>query len=122
MAIPMMVGTLALFGNYLDGDMTKAWTISLTTLAVFQWFNVWNCRHETKSIFRLNPFSNKYLVGATLIVVVLQFLAIYTPLMQKFLRTAPLETSDWLKILAVGLSIILFEEIRKLIYRLRGEG
>jgi len=120
MAVPMMLGTLFLFRGYInDGDMTKAWTISLTTLAVFQWFNVWNCRHETKSIFRLNPFSNKYLVGTTLFVIMLQLMAIYTPLMQKFLRTAPLEASEWLKILAVGLSIILFEEIRKLIYRLR---
>jgi len=117
MAMPMMIGTLLLFGNYLDGDMTKAWTISLTTLAVFQWFNVWNCRSEDKSIFSMNPFSNKFLVGATCIVIALQFLVVYNPVMQKILRTSALNSEDWLYIILVSSSIIIVEEIRKLIYR-----
>ncbi len=134
MAVPMVLGTLFLFWEYLyakgtlhqilsgsalggEYDMAKAWTISLTTLAVFQWFNAWNCRHESKSIFQMNPFSNKFLVGATLIIISLQLLVIYNPLMQKFLRTAPLELSEWLVIIPVAASIVLVEEIRKFFYR-----
>jgi Ca2+-transporting ATPase len=117
MAIPMMIGTLFLFKGYFENDLTKAWTISLTTLAVFQWFNAWNCRHESKSIFQMNPFSNKFLVWATLIIISLQLLAVYHPLMQKFLRTSPLEFSEWLVIIPVAASIILVEEIRKFFYR-----
>ncbi len=113
MAIPMTIGTLFLFKDYLEFDMAKALTISLTTLAVFQWFNAWNCRHESKSIFRMNPFSNKFLVGATMIVVFLQLLAIYHPLMQKILRTVPLALSEWLIILPVAASILVIEELRK---------
>jgi Ca2+-transporting ATPase len=119
MAIPMMVGTLFLFKKYFENDLTKAWTISLTTLAVFQWFNAWNCRHESKSLFQMNPFSNKFLVWATLIIISLQLLAVYHPLMQKFLRTSPLEFSEWLLIIPVAASIILVEEIRKFFYRRR---
>ncbi|MBI4128282.1 MAG: cation-translocating P-type ATPase, partial [Parcubacteria group bacterium] len=37
MGIPMMVGTLFLFSGTLDGFMPRAWSIALTTLAVFQW-------------------------------------------------------------------------------------
>jgi len=121
MAIPMMIGTLFIFKGYYENDLTKAWTISLTTLAVFQWFNAWNCRHESKSIFKMNPFSNKFLVGATLIIISLQLLAVYHPLMQKFLRTSPLEFSEWLVIIPVAASIILVEEIRKFFYRGRTE-
>ncbi len=117
MAMPMMIGTLFLFQKYYQIDMTKAWTISMTTLAVFQWFNAWNCRHESKSIFQLNPFSNKFLIGSTLIVIVLQLVAIYNPLMQKLLRTAPLDLNDWLLIIPVAASIIVLEEIRKFIFR-----
>ncbi len=117
MAAPMMIGTLFLFKGYFENDIAKAWTISLTTLAVFQWFNAWNCRHESKSIFQINPFSNKFLVGATLIIISLQLLVIYNPLMQKFLRTAPLELSEWLVIVPIASSIILVEEIRKFFYR-----
>lgn len=117
MAIPMMVGTLFLFSGYFEDDIAKGWTMALTTLAVFQWFNAWNCRHESKSIFQMNPFSNKFLVGATVIVVLLQFLVIYNPIMQKILRTVPLMLSEWAIILAVALSIVIAEETRKFFYR-----
>ena len=86
-------------------------------MAVFQWFNAWNCRSEDKSIFKMNPFSNKFLVGATLAVIGLQLLAVYNPLMQKILRTVPLEASDWLAIIAIAASIVVVEEIRKFFYR-----
>lgn len=117
MAIPMMIGTLFLFQRYYQTDMVKAWTISLTVLAVFQWFNAWNCRHESKSIFQLNPFSNKFLVGATITIVILQLTAIYNPLMQKILRTTTLNISDWLMIIPIASSIVIVEEMRKFIYR-----
>lgn len=117
MAIPMMIGTLFLFKGYLGPDLAKAWTIVLTTLAVFQWFNAWNCRHESKSIFQTNPFSNKFLVEATFIVIFLQLLVVYNSFFQKFLHTVPLNLSEWLIIISVASSVVLFEEIRKLFHR-----
>jgi len=117
MAVPMMIGALFLFQKYYANDMAKAWTISLTVLAVFQWFNAWNCRHESKSIFQMNPFSNKWLVLATLTIIFLQLFAIYNPFMHKFMRTVPLSLSEWLLIIPIAASIILVEEIRKFFYR-----
>lgn len=117
MALPMMIGTLWLFSRYYQIDMVKAWTVSLTVLAVFQWFNAWNCRHESKSIFQLNPFSNKFLLGSTLTVILLQLFAVYNPFMQKLLRTTSLDLSDWLLVIPVATSIMVVEEIRKAIYR-----
>jgi len=117
MSIPMAVGTLYLFSRLYQNDLSEAWTISLTTLAVFQWFNAWNCRSENKSIFRTNPFSNKFLVGATGIVIGLQMLAVYNPFFQKVLRTVPLSVREWFVIIAVAFSIIVVEELRKALYR-----
>ncbi|MDP3763429.1 MAG: HAD-IC family P-type ATPase, partial [bacterium] len=124
MALPMAIGTLYIFNGYLpigetgiETDLTKAWTISLTTLAVFQWFNAWNCRSESKSIFQMNPFSNKFLVGATVIVIFLQFIALHTPFLQKVLHTVPLEFSEWLVIIPIAASVVVVEEIRKFFYR-----
>lgn len=117
MALPMAIGTLYLFSQNYEADLQKAWTISLTTLAVFQWFNAWNCRSQVKSIFSSNPFSNKFLLGATGIVIVLQVLAVYNPFFQKVLRTVPLNGNDWIAILGVALSIVLVEELRKIIFR-----
>ncbi|MDP2641857.1 MAG: HAD-IC family P-type ATPase [bacterium] len=115
MAVPMMIGTLLLFRNYFDTDLAKAWTISLTVLAVFQWFNAWNCRSENKSVFLTNPFENKFMVGATAAAAAFQVLAVYNPLFQKFLRTVPLDFSDWAIIIVFASSIIVAEEIRKIL-------
>lgn len=119
MALPMAIGTLYLFAQNYQEDLSKAWTISLTTLAVFQWFNAWNCRSQIKSIFTSNPFSNKFLVGATGIVIGLQLLAVYNPFFQKVLRTVPLNGKDWIVMIGVALSIIVFEELRKAMHRYR---
>lgn len=120
MAVPMAIGTLYLFSQNYQEDISKAWTISLVTLAVFQWFNAWNCRSEEKSIFSLNPFSNKFLVLATIIVVSLQFLAVYNPFFQNILKTVPIGAKDWLIILPIAFSIVVVEEIRKFFYRREG--
>ncbi|PIP75033.1 MAG: ATPase [Candidatus Levybacteria bacterium CG_4_10_14_0_8_um_filter_35_23] len=117
MAITMMIGTLFLFSRYYQADMVKALTVSLTVLAAFQWFNAWNCKHENKSIFQLNPFSNKFLLGSTIIVIFLQLIAIYTPLMQKILHTTSLNMTEWIMIILVASSIVWVEETRKFIYR-----
>ena len=117
MALPMAIGALFLFKGHYEEDITKAWTVSLTVLAVFQWFNAWNCRSENKSIFSINPFSNKFLLGTTFVVIILQVLVVYNPVMQKLLHTAPLELSEWLDIILVAASIIAVEELRKFIYR-----
>ena len=117
MSLAMAIGTLFLFKNYYEADLAKAWTISLTVLAAFQWFNAWNCRSDSKSIFSMNPFSNKYLVWATVTVISLQLLAIYTPAMNTYLKTVPLNLSDWMLIVPVAILIVLVEEIRKVFYR-----
>ena len=117
MAMPMAVGALYLFKGYFETDLAKAWSISLTTLAVFQWFNAWNCRSENKSIFQMNPFSNKFLVGTTIIVIFLQFAALYTPFLQKVLRTQPLSLNEWLVIVLIAASIVAVEEMRKFWHR-----
>jgi Ca2+-transporting ATPase len=117
MALPMVVITLVLFQANFETNLAKAWTISLTTLAVFQWFNAWNCRSNNKSIFQTNPFENKFMVGITLTAISFQLLAVYNPLFQKFLRTVPLSMSEWLVIISLSTSIILTEEIRKFFMR-----
>ena len=117
MALPMAFGTLFLFQGYFETDLSKAWTISLTTLAVFQWFNAWNCRSDSKSIFQMYFLSNKFLLGATALVIALQMVAIYTPLFQSILRTVPLTAAEWLMIIPVAASIVVVEEARKYLYR-----
>jgi len=117
MAVPMALGALFVFTQYYEADMAKALTMSMTVLAIFQWFNAWNCRSQNESIFTTNPFSNLYLLGATTVVIALQIAAVYTPFMQNILHTVPLTLSEWLLVSAIATSIIFVEEVRKFIFR-----
>lgn len=117
MAVPMAIGTLWMFSQNYQNDLPRAWTISLALLAVFQWFNAWNCQSEKTSIFKIDLFANKLLIGATLIVASLQGIAIYTPFFQKILKTVPISVYDWIWIICIALSIVVIEEIRKLLQR-----
>ena len=117
MSLAMMFGALFIFRHFLAYDFIKAQTMALTALAAFQWFNAWNCRSEDKSIFRINPFSNKFLLVMTVIVVSFQFLAVYNPFFQKVLQTTAISAYDWLLCIAVAFSIVIVEEIRKIVFR-----
>jgi Ca2+-transporting ATPase len=117
MGIIIALGTLFVFTQYLDGNLERALTMSLTTLAVFQWFNAWNCKSEDRSVFSVNPFKNIFLVGATIVIIGLQMLAVYHPFMQRFLHTVPLTAWEWVYAVLVAASILLFEEVRKFLAR-----
>lgn len=113
----MTLGTLALFILYLPDGYVKATTVALTVLTVFQWFNVFNVRSHTESVFSKGFFANKYLILSLGIVILLQLFAVYTPFMQQVLHTTALSLFDWIIILLVGVVIVIVEEVRKMIYR-----
>ncbi len=118
MGSTMAIGTIFIFLPRYQQDFYHALTMSFTAMAIFQWFNAWNCRSDEKSIFQVNPFSNKFLLVATPTVVILQLFAIYNPFMQKVLTTTPLNLNDWILIIMVVLSIVLVEETRKFAFKI----
>jgi len=115
MTTVMTIGTLAMFLFFSGGDMLKGWTVAMTTMAFFQLFNVWNVRSITETVFKKSTFSNMYLIGAVILVIFLQLFAVYTPIMNTFLKTTPLSLIEVVIIIAITSSIIWVEEIRKLI-------
>ncbi len=116
-ALPMGIGSLWVFSQYYQENIALAQTMTLLTMAMFQWFNAWNCRSEDRSLFQLGLFSNKWLLGATLFVLVLQGFLLYTPALRAIFMTVPLSAAQWGVVLAVSSPIILLEEIRKFIVR-----
>lgn len=117
MSLPMGIGSLLVFHYYEPYDIVLARTMTLVTMAAFQWFNAWNCRSESLSIFQLNPFGNKWLIFATGFVLTLQFFLLHNPLMQKIFRTVPITFNQWCVVIAVASPIFFVEEIRKYIVR-----
>lgn len=117
MAVPMAAGSMWVFYSYYHQDVRLARTMTLLSMAMFQWFNAWNCRSETKSVLQLGLFTNLWLVAATFFVGFLQWLLIYTPWLQTMFDTVPITLDDWGYVTGVAFSIVIVEEMRKLYVR-----
>jgi Ca2+-transporting ATPase len=119
----MAAGTLFVLDASLPGGFIKGageppygQTMAFTTLMLFQIFNVINARSDEQSAF-VHLFTNGWLWGAVLLSVLLQFLVVYTPFLQRAFGTVPLSGGDWLFCIAAGSSVLWLREITKLIGR-----
>ena len=92
-------------------------TETFTVLAVCQWFNVLNCRSETKSALSLGILKNYWLLGGLLLGNVLHLLVIYTPAMNRIFHTVPIPAADFFLIGAVASLVLWVEEIQKFFAR-----
>lgn len=119
MAVPMGIGSLYVFLLYYESNLMLARTMTLLTMAMFQWFNAWSCRSTTKSVFQLGFFSNPWLLLATSFVFVLQLALLYLPFMQSLFKTVPLTQSQFLLAITVASSVLVLEELRKAFLRWR---
>lgn len=117
MALPMGIGSIALFMWYLPTGIEKARTITLISMAMFQWYNAWNCRSETESLVARGLFSNHWLTLATAFVLFLQIAVVYFYPLQVIFKTVPLTLADWAIVFACSSTILLMEETRKAIMR-----
>lgn len=117
LSIPMAIGALLIFLYYED-NVKLARTMTLTTIALYQWMNAWNCRSERMSVFQLGLFSNRWLIIATTFVLLLQICLVYTYPFQFMFRTVPLSFWQWALIISITLPLFILEECRKVILTL----
>ena len=97
----------------------RARTIGFVVLAFSQDFHSYNCRSQTESLFKLGVFSNRYLVGATLVSMTLNGMAIYNPFFQRVLKTQPLLWSELALVVAVASMPLWVTEVVKAVTRSR---
>jgi P-type Ca2+ transporter type 2C len=91
--------------------MHRQWLSSLT---LFQLFNVLNARSEDRSAF-VGLFSNRWLWAAIAGSVLLQAAVIYVPLLQQAFSTVGLDAVDWLVCTVVASSVLWLGELAKLV-------
>ncbi|MBR9706909.1 MAG: ATPase, partial [Candidatus Diapherotrites archaeon] len=101
---------LGLFFMYYDGTegtLLKARTMVFTGAVFFELFLVFNCRSDDKGVFEMNALSNKWLIIAVVISIILQFAVIYHPGLQVAFQTTALDLNDWALILAMSGTALL---------------
>lgn len=119
----MALATLFTIDLFLPGGLvhgndtfTVARTAGFTTLVFAQLFNALNARSETASAFRM-LFANKWLWGAIALGVVLQVAVVQVPVLQFAFGTAPLDLAHWGACVALGSTVLWYDEIRKVLMR-----
>ena len=117
----MAAGTLGVLAFAGDQYGTAvAATMAFTTFVLFQFFNALNARAERESVFTRHLFTNRWLWGSFGTVIVLQVLAVQLPLLSSIFDTTALTGAQWAACAAVAATVLVVEELIKLMRRLTG--
>jgi Ca2+-transporting ATPase len=101
-----------------SGDLRYAQTMAFTTLVLAQLLNVFNARSDERSAF-VGVFTNRWLLGAIGLSLVLQMFVLYIPAMQKAFGTVGLSLGDWARCAVPASAVLWVSELAKLIARRR---
>jgi len=96
------------------GHLTAV-TLLFVTIILLRTFNAFNCRSERQSVFELGIFSNKWLIYAFIVTVVLTLPVLYVPLLQRVFSTTSLGLMEWLIVFSVSSTVFILVEIVKFI-------
>lgn len=91
-------------------------TVMFALLGVDSLIYVFSCRSLRKPFWRINFFSNKFLLFSILFGFFMQIIGVYLKPMQILLKTVPLSFMDWIIVLIFGIINIIAIEIVKLFF------
>jgi P-type Ca2+ transporter type 2C len=118
----VMLGLIALgaFSYSLYGlhqELDQARTVAFTVMVVAQLVHVFNCRSERLSLFQLGVGTNRVLVWAFLLSLVVQVAVLTIPAVAPIFKVAPLPIEDWALMGAMGVLPFLLMELVKALRR-----
>ena len=94
-------------------------TIVFNVLCLSQLGHVLAIRSENQSLFSIGAFSNKPLIGAVLLALLLQLLITYIPFLQPIFHTESLTLNEFILVVAASSIVFFAVEIEKLVSRKR---
>lgn len=101
----------------LQTALPYARTMAFVVLAASQLFYSLSMRNSTKSIFKIGLFSNKFLIGAIIIGILLQLVVITVPFLATAFGVHNLSFGEWGIVLGFSLIPLIVNEIIKLFTR-----
>jgi len=96
-------------------------SVIFAALTIDSLFYIFACKSLRRNIWRINPFSNMFLIWGWVFGIVMLLAAIYLPLLQSLLKTVPLNLFDWMLVLGVGLITMFLIELTKYYFITRHE-
>ncbi len=103
----LLAGSFGLFEWALANGASEAEarTIAVNVFVCGELFYLFNCRSLTRSMFSLGVFSNHWLIGGVLVMILLQLLFTYAPFMNATFSSTPIDLAAWGPILLVGITV-----------------
>lgn len=101
--------------NPSESGLMMARTIAFTTLIFAELIRAYSSRSERTSVIKLGVFSNKSMVSATIVSMLLLLIVIYVPFLEPVFKTYALKPLDWAVILILCLIPLTAGEINKLV-------
>jgi Ca2+-transporting ATPase len=114
-----LIGTVTLITQAMYIDKSHWQTMTFTVLCFSQMGHVFAIRSDYQSLFRQGIFSNRPLLGAVLLTLLLQLAIIYVPFFNPVFHTAPLTIEELMITLALSTIVFIAVEIEKWIKRRR---
>jgi P-type Ca2+ transporter type 2C len=114
------IGLFALFYVLLQNkmfDMQHIRTIMFTALAIDSLFYVFSVRSIRQSMFRVNPFKNKWIIISVMAGVLVQIAVVYIPSLQKLFSTVSLGWFEWGIISGLAMVKIVAIELTKEVFK-----
>ncbi|MBU1057629.1 MAG: cation-transporting P-type ATPase [Proteobacteria bacterium] len=116
-----LVGTLLLIGAFglfelalaKGASLEQARTVAVNTFVIMELFYLFNCRSLTKSIFQLGVFSNMWVFGGVAVMLFMQLIYTYLPIMNRLFHSAPIGAYSWAQIGLAGLAAYVIVEVEK---------
>ncbi|KJE96462.1 sarco/endoplasmic reticulum calcium transporting ATPase [Capsaspora owczarzaki ATCC 30864] len=96
-------------------------TMALSVLVTIEMFNALNSLSENQSLFSMPPWTNRILLGAIAMSMILHFAILYIPFMSALFHICPLNGEEWVVVIAISFPVIILDEILKFISRKRAD-
>jgi len=106
-SLMLLMGSFGLFEwTLLQGrSLETARTVAVNMFVFGELFYLFNCRSLRYSMFRLGVFSNRWLILGVILMILLQMVFTYSPLMNQLFGSAPMGRLEWAWVLSGGLAI-----------------
>ncbi|MDH3276883.1 MAG: HAD-IC family P-type ATPase [Nitrosopumilus sp.] len=114
----ILLSAYGLFEWHLDDghSIEESRTVAVNTIVMIEIFYLLNCRSLSKSILKIGFFTNKLIFLGIGIMILIQIIFTYSPIMNDVFQSHPIGIESWLKIIGVSFLTLIIIEIKKFVF------
>ena len=115
----LLAGAFGLFvlEKRLGATVAEARTVAVNVFVLVELLYLFNCRSLNRSMWGIGPFSNPWVIGGGVTMLMVQLLFTYAPFMNGVFHSTPIRIDSWIRIVLVAVAGYVIVEIEKGIRR-----